>query len=291
MNASIWVCPSCRAPLLKDTSGLVCREGHRYDRAKQGYVNLLLANQKNSADPGDNQAMISARRRFLNAGHYQFLVEEITRLAGVYRPDKRQEKTLTEHENPSPCRMLDLGCGEGYYLSHIRRAIDAAGGEVPFVEYYGTDISKFAVKKAASLFNPAHTAVASNFALPIGAGSVDLAMCVFSPLSSTEMLRVLSPEGVLIRVSPGPFHLQQVKQVLYDKATLHDKAQVLEGFCLLEERQVSNILSLDGATGLSDLLEMTPLNWHGKQEAKTAFVDGGEVEVDADFYIQVMKKR
>ncbi|MBE0772565.1 SAM-dependent methyltransferase, partial [Escherichia coli] len=47
-----------------------CPAGHRFDRARQGYLNLLPVQHKKSLDPGDNAAMVEARRQFLGAGHY-----------------------------------------------------------------------------------------------------------------------------------------------------------------------------------------------------------------------------
>ena len=45
---------------------LGCAEGHRFDLARQGYVNLVPA-------PGDTAAMVSAREAFLGAGHLDFI--------------------------------------------------------------------------------------------------------------------------------------------------------------------------------------------------------------------------
>ena len=65
-------CPLCSAPLNAVDNGVACPAGHRFDRARQGYLNLLPVQHKNSRDPGDNLAMVEARRDFLNAGHYAF---------------------------------------------------------------------------------------------------------------------------------------------------------------------------------------------------------------------------
>ena len=63
-------------------NGLACSNRHSFDRARQGYYNLLPVQHKNSRDPGDNQAMVEARRRFLDGGHYAPLAR---RLAGPPR--------------------------------------------------------------------------------------------------------------------------------------------------------------------------------------------------------------
>jgi 23S rRNA m(1)G-745 methyltransferase (EC 2.1.1.51) len=63
-------CPLDGAPLQRQGGSLRCPEGHCFDLAAQGYVNLLPVQNKRSLDPGDSKEMVAARRRFLEAGHY-----------------------------------------------------------------------------------------------------------------------------------------------------------------------------------------------------------------------------
>lgn len=126
-------CPICSEPLNAVDNGVVCPAGHRFDRARQGYLNLLPVQHKNSRDPGDNQAMVEARRDFLNAGHYAPVAKRLAELAAGY----------------APARWVDIGCGEGYYTAQIAEALPDADG-------YALDISKEAVKRACKR-NPALT--------------------------------------------------------------------------------------------------------------------------------------
>ncbi len=75
--------------------------------AKEGYLNLHLAQHKRSRNPGDSDEMVRSRQRFLNAGYYHDLAEAIT--AAI-------------KQNGQNHRLLDIGCGEGYYLTEIQRA-------------------------------------------------------------------------------------------------------------------------------------------------------------------------
>ncbi|EVT86802.1 SAM-dependent methlyltransferase [Pseudomonas aeruginosa VRFPA09] len=59
------ICPLCSAALGEVDNGVACPAGHRFDRARQGYLNLLPVQHKKSLDPGDNAAMVEARRQFL----------------------------------------------------------------------------------------------------------------------------------------------------------------------------------------------------------------------------------
>jgi 23S rRNA (guanine745-N1)-methyltransferase len=63
-------CPICHERLLPDIHSMVCSGHHRFDRAREGYLNLLPVQQKNSLDPGDDADMVAARRSFLEAGYY-----------------------------------------------------------------------------------------------------------------------------------------------------------------------------------------------------------------------------
>lgn len=59
-------CPHCRHRLQLIDGSLGCDQGHRFDIAREGYVNLVPA-------PGDTAAMVSAREAFLEAGHLDFI--------------------------------------------------------------------------------------------------------------------------------------------------------------------------------------------------------------------------
>ncbi|MHB8457562.1 MAG: putative RNA methyltransferase, partial [Acidimicrobiales bacterium] len=67
-----WICPVCRGRLCLSELGQqwACPLGHSFDVAREGYVNLLLAGQRRSRQPGDSAEMVSARRRFLATGAF-----------------------------------------------------------------------------------------------------------------------------------------------------------------------------------------------------------------------------
>lgn len=125
---TLFRCPLCGGSLSEVPAGLRCPRGHCFDRAKEGYVNLLPVGQKHSKAPGDDKAMVAARRAFLDGGWYAPLRQALKALA-------------VEVTGPAPA-VLDAGCGEGYYTSGVREALLAAGRE-PRVA--GVDISKFSV--------------------------------------------------------------------------------------------------------------------------------------------------
>ena len=77
----MWQCPLCASPLSVQTNQpWRCDKGHSFDVAKQGYVNLLPVQFKNSLQPGDDKAMVQAREAFLNAGFYDPLIQAISKI-------------------------------------------------------------------------------------------------------------------------------------------------------------------------------------------------------------------
>jgi 23S rRNA (guanine745-N1)-methyltransferase len=99
-------CPICSAPLNAVDNGVACPAGHRFDRARQGYLNLLPVQHKNSRDPGDNQAMVEARRDFLNAGHYAPVAKRLAELAADAPHagwTSAVARVTTPRRSPRPC--------------------------------------------------------------------------------------------------------------------------------------------------------------------------------------------
>ena len=48
---SLFTCPICGQPLCAEEDRYVCSGGHSFDRAREGYVNLLPANRQHSKAP------------------------------------------------------------------------------------------------------------------------------------------------------------------------------------------------------------------------------------------------
>ena len=96
---TLYHCPICHTPLTLQDSSYRCEKSHSFDKAKEGYVNLLPVQFKQSKQPGDNKAMVNARREFLEQGYYLPLQERIVALFKEYLSDNTA--------------LLDAGCGEG----------------------------------------------------------------------------------------------------------------------------------------------------------------------------------
>ena len=61
-------CPVCGGALMPLGTSLRCPQGHSYDMAKEGYVNLLAIQKRHAADPGDGKAMVRGETHLLDAG-------------------------------------------------------------------------------------------------------------------------------------------------------------------------------------------------------------------------------
>src|SRR3990172_2329422 len=135
----ILQCPVCRNPLLNSADGYQCSHNHTFDASREGYVNVLLAHKKNSKEPGDGKEMIRSRRRFLDLGLYNGISDGINEAVAGILSDPGSERAFN---------ILDAGCGEGFYLKRLKEFLAQRSGNPVPVEYYGVDISKFAVRQA-----------------------------------------------------------------------------------------------------------------------------------------------
>src|SRR4051812_42734648 len=192
-------CPVCDGALTLGASAATCPNGHSFDRARNGYFNLLLAKQ--SAEPGDSAAMLQSRRAFLHAGFYNRM-SQATNAAVVKIVAPR-----------SHAHVADIGCGEGFFTARLKRALDEAMPAPPVC--YGVDISRPGVKMATSLDRGIHWAVASLHHSPFMPRSLDVVLSMFAPIDAADVRRVLRDVGALVTVTPGPDHLDALRALIY----------------------------------------------------------------------------
>lgn len=179
-------CPTCAAPLSLDGHSVDCSAGHRFDLARQGYVNLLAGAQPHNADTA---AMVQARLDFLAAGHYDRLIEALP-------------------VNPAARVVLDAGSGPGRYLATVLDRVPAAHG-------LACDVAVAAARRAARSHPRAGAVVADTWAgLPVRSGAIDVVLVIFAPRNFTEFARIVRPGGTVVIVTPGEDHLDRVRAEL-----------------------------------------------------------------------------
>lgn len=260
-------CPLDGMPLRAGAGCWRCPADHHFDVAREGYVHLLPVQHKRSRDPGDSKAMVAARRRFLDAGHYAPIAAAVstTLLAGAYTDE--------------PLRCLDAGCGEGYYLRQLAQATKSRA-----LELIGLDISKWAVQAAARRQPEITWVVASNARLPIPAGSLDRVLCLFGFPAPHEFARVLRSGGEVLLADPGPAHLRELREVIYPrlKAPGTESLQVPAEFQALPGERLNTQLHLGSAQAIADLLVMTPHHYRASTEGRAAASALGHLDVTLD---------
>ena len=264
---TVFTCPLCGAELEREERRYHCPAGHSFDVAREGYVDLLPVSRRHSRAPGDDREMVDARRRFLAGGWYEPLRDALCRLAAE-----------TEAERPV---LLDAGCGEGYYTAALSDLAAARGGRMA-----GVDLSKTAAKRAARLCPKAEIAVASVYHLPLGEGTADVLSSCFSPLAAEEFRRVLRPGGLFLYVVPGPRHLWELKEILYDRPYENpEKTEEYPGFRFLGAEEADTAFTLTRRQEIADLYHMTPYTWKTPREGAARLDGVDRLTVTAQFRI------
>lgn len=243
-------CPLDGGPLQRHGSTWRCPAGHCFDIAGQGYTNLLPVQNKRSRDPGDSKEMVAARRRFLDAGHYQAIAVVVSQAA------------LADLPATASAACLDAGCGEGYYL----RQLAAAAVDGPALALLGLDISKWAVLAAAKRgqhHEPGRQVswvVGSNARLPVLPATIDRLLCVFGFPVHAEFARVIKSGGELLQLDAGPNHLRELREIVYPtlKPDRSTDQPAPAGFSRLSTKTIAYALDLIGSQPIADLLAMTP---------------------------------
>ena len=226
------ICPVCGRALADAGNALRCENGHSFDRAKEGYVNLLLSHRQ--ADMmGDSKEAARYRRDFLNRGYYAPLRDALVgRLAG------------------QTGRLLDVCCGEGYYT--------AALSALPELEVWGFDLAREMVRLAAKR-GGAHYFVANLARIPAADASFGFATLLFAPFAEPELVRVLKPGGRLYLVVPGRRHLFGLKQAVYDRPYENDEAlPQTRTLRLVGTERIDAEIRLQGQADIQAVFRMTP---------------------------------
>ena len=263
-------CPKCFEALEKHEHIYKCPQGHSYDIAREGYVNLILANQKHSKEPGDSRDSLKSRQAFLQKGYYRPLAEAL----------KESVNSLLE----DGASFLDAGCGTGYYLNIV------SSGEKR-IEYYATDIARSGVAMTQKSNREAVCFVGNVFHLPLGDSSLDGLMSVFCPYSGEEFNRVIKPGRYVWAVTPGARHLYEIKELVYDEPYLNaETGYDMPGFVLQDSFKVTYQMDLECNEDINTLWKMTPYYHTTSPENNEKILSKDRMAATADFLVSVYRK-
>ncbi len=255
-SVGLLACPVCRKGLTAGPTAVRCANGHSFDIARHGYVNLLQAPEPANAD---TTAMIQARARVHQAAVFAPVRETISELA------------------PGRMRVLEVGAGTGHYLT---RAL----ADEPEAIGLAVDVSKAAARHCAHS-DPRVTAVIADVwrGLPIRDHCLQTVLTVFAPRNLAEFSRVLRSDGRLVTATPRPEHLAEVRAahgLLDVPAAKADQLadSAAEFFDLIDTRVISYRRQLNQDL-VADLIAMGPNAFHGLPDEVEAMTVGISVTV------------
>lgn len=282
------LCPRCGGSfeaLADGDSSLRCSDGHSFDIAKQGYINLITGAGTKFAQ--DSTQMVAARDAFLEAGHYSPLARSIS-----HHVQNALDRTAGSGVE-LPALVLDAGTGTGWYLQEIlatmpQRQLDAIG----------LDISKYALRRAARRNPDAANLVWDLWQpFPVESGSADVVLVVFAPRNAAEFRRVLKGNGTLVVVTPRNGHLREIAHDIGMLGIQENKDQALEAafrdyFELLGSQEMTLELELSHADVINVAL-MGPAGHHLNldQLAAKASQLPRLSKVSAEFRISIFRAR
>ncbi|MBI5535184.1 MAG: methyltransferase domain-containing protein [Deltaproteobacteria bacterium] len=234
-------CPvrGCGAVLSWEPRRTRCPHGHAFDLGRSGYCNLLQPQDKKSVHPGDSKEAVLARRRSLGRGLGASLREALL-------------ERVRQWAIPPEAVVLDVGCGEGFFLDQVVRATQAVG--------WGLDLSTPAIDTAARTYPDCRWVVGNaDRHLPFRDGSVDLLLSITSRKNGPEFGRVLRDTGHLLVVVPDTDDLQQLREATLGKAIDKDRLastlDALAGQFEVEQETTARSTHRLDAEALDDLLK------------------------------------
>ena len=265
-SATAFACPICQDNLTLVENSLKCSNRHSFDLAKFGYVNLAPQIKQSANYDKEN---FQNRQQILEAGFYHAILEAVSDLLA------NSETSTT---------VLDIGCGEGFYSRKLQE-------NHPEKTFYAFDISKDSVQIAAkSEPNWAVNWFVGDLArLPIKDASMDILLDIFSPANYGEFRRVLSKDGILIKVIPTKNHLREIRQKVQDQLTNKDysnqdiKNHFQNNFTILSSKTASLTKPIT-VEQLQALLSMTPLLFHIDQ-SKIDWSQLTEITIEAEILV------
>jgi len=217
----------------------VCPQGHSFDVARSGYINLLQPQERRSKHPGDTVAAVAARRRLHDRGVTEPLLRGIAEMIAAGPSDVVGDV------------VLDAGCGDGFYLGSLARQIG--------FDAHGVDISIPAVDAAAKRYPPGErmewiVANADRF-LPYADRSFSIVLSITARMNAGEFRRVLRNDGRLLVALAAPEDLIELRRTGRDRGD-RTVETFANDFTLVDRRRVTTSADLDSAAVQDVLLSI-----------------------------------
>ena len=267
----LFACPICQQNMrIDDLSRIICDNHHTFDLAKQGYINLL---NKTFTTNYDKQLFLARQHILTKTTIYHSVMQAIANII----------ETSTQSKQPV---IVDMGCGEGSHLVQICRQLSKPSVGIGF------DISKEAIATATNHEDSMIWSVADLAQLPLKDHQADVIINFLSPSNYTEFDRVLHENGLMIKVVPNEYYLQEIRQHLFhdtNKASYSNQAVVdrfREKYHLITQQTIREVHKIDPLT-LDTFIQMTPLTWSAsrKQLEELTHANIEQLTIDLDILI------
>ena len=282
IKAHNLACPIDGKQLESHEKQLTCENGHAFDIARQGYVNLLPVQHKRSKQPGDSKEMVLARTQFLNSGLYEPIANKLADI--VFAQIKDEKETC----------LMDAGCGEGYYFDFVFNALKDKEGSSD-LSFIGLDISKPAIVESAKRNKQITWIVGTNRQPPVELASVDIILCVFGFQSFEGFNKILKPGGKIILIEPGPDHLKELREIIYSKVKKTEPPDLSSaqemGFSIVDVQPLQFKTGIINNEKINNLLLMTPHLYRATKAGKEAAGDLRELDLTVDIVFRVLEKK
>jgi 23S rRNA (guanine745-N1)-methyltransferase len=273
----LFQCPVCKNTMWMQNASLVCANKHTFDLSRRGYLNLLLRPPNTRYDT----AMLASRRELCQIGFFTPMLEAVSQCI--------LQKSVTARQ----AAILDAGCGEG---SHLTQIIDHLQKAVPHgVQGVGVDISKDGIRLAVRDSWHIIWCVADLSRLPFQNRQFDSIINILSPANYGEFERVLTDEGILVKVVPGNRHLTELRAMLFDgKPHAPDSHErVIRYFSrhltMIATRHLTYPVTVPQEL-IEHVINMTPLSWNVNAEKRQQALNMGSTTITVDAHVLVGKK-
>lgn len=303
-NIEIFKCPVCGKKVSLDAKSLICSDKHCFDISKKGYINLLLNAKKQNYD----KELFISRDIICKMGFFDPLIELLVSLI-----------TSSTNNGRETIRILDAGCGEGFHLTQVieflngKSEIDKnqashtasesmvsgqGSGKSDYMNVnhrykgLGIDISKEGIISASKKSKAIIWCVADLAKIPIMDKTIDIILNILSPSNYREFERLISENGILIKVVPGPSYLKELRQVFYEETDKenYSNARVIEHFERNFNRKETRHLKYSVKVNkdeLRHLIKMTPLSWGVDEQKIEKVLEMSIDSITADFSIMM----
>ncbi len=279
-NLNLFRCPLCGGKMrMVAERSIVCVKNHCFDLAKRGYVNLLTSPVKTEYD----KEMLESRSIIIRSG----LFEPLTgKLAGLIL-----DHACGPHTDVT--RILDAGCGEGSHLARVIQSMkNRNDGQVTGV---GIDISKEGIQIASREYPDITWCVADLAKVPFKDGGFHVVLNILSPANYSEFKRLLTGDGILIKVVPGSRYLIELRELFY-RSTGKERysnervvAHFEENFNTAGTWDLLYSIPVD-KHNLEHLIKMTPLSWGAAEKNITEALKKGIDSITVDLTVILGKE-